>query len=40
MKAPNNYWLDEDGNPTLATPEGIKAAEAHVAACNGHRRTI
>lgn len=30
MKAPNNYWLDEDANPTLTTPEGIKAAEAHV----------
>jgi multiple sugar transport system substrate-binding protein len=30
MKAPNNYWLDEDANPTLATPEGIAAAEAHV----------
>jgi multiple sugar transport system substrate-binding protein len=30
QKAPNNYWLDEDANPTLATPEGIKAAEAHV----------
>jgi multiple sugar transport system substrate-binding protein len=30
MKAPNNYWLDEDGNPTLTSPEGVKAAEAHI----------
>lgn len=30
MKAPNNHWLDDDANPTLTSPEGIKAAEAHV----------
>ncbi len=30
MKLPNNHWLDEMGNPTLATPEGIAAAEAHI----------
>ena len=30
MKAPNNYWLEEDGTPTLTSPEGLKAAEAHV----------
>jgi multiple sugar transport system substrate-binding protein len=30
MKAPNNFWLDDNGNPTLTTAEGIKAAEAHV----------
>jgi multiple sugar transport system substrate-binding protein len=34
MKAPNNYWLDEDGNPTLTSPEGLKAAEAHVRSIN------
>ncbi|MGD9538637.1 MAG: ABC transporter substrate-binding protein [Alphaproteobacteria bacterium] len=31
QKAPNNHWLDGDGNPTLATPEGIKAAQEHIA---------
>jgi len=30
QKAPNNYWLDQDGNPTLATPEGIRAAQQHI----------
>ena len=29
-KAPNNHWFDENGNPTLATPEGIAAAQAHI----------
>lgn len=27
---PNMYWFDEDGNPNLATPEAIKAAEEYV----------
>lgn len=30
QKAPNNYWLDQDGNPTLATAQGIKAAQEHI----------
>lgn len=27
---PNMYWFDDDGNPNLATPEGIKAATEYV----------
>jgi len=30
QKAPNNYWLDEDGKPTLVSDAGIKAAQQHV----------
>ncbi|MEO1701653.1 MAG: extracellular solute-binding protein [Pseudomonadota bacterium] len=28
---PNMYWFDEEGNPNLDTPEGIKAATEYVA---------
>jgi multiple sugar transport system substrate-binding protein len=31
---PNMYWFDENGNPNLDTPEGIKAATEYVAIKN------
>lgn len=30
QKAPNNTWLAADGTPTLLTPEGVAAAQAHI----------